>query len=574
MPLPDNGTAWPPKHLDNIHGAIGAWDAWWVGDVGNLEAAYAARTGVNATRPSQLAGGVVGTVARFFWGRPQQESGTTRTKLHVPIATDICQASADLVWSEAPAIKVDDETTQKRLDQLVDDQALQTFVEGHEAGAAHGGHFLRVAWDPQVKADGPFLAPVHADAADAEFRWGRLSAVTFWHVVREDGQQRWRHLERHEVDSQGHGVILHGLYLGTADNLGTAVPLTDIPATAPLALQVDTDGAISTQSPGLAVTYVPNQRPQRRWRKDPAGKDLGRSDLDGVEGMMDALDEVWSSWMRDIRLGKARIMAPESMLESNAPGHGAGFDLDREVFVPLNMLPGREAPGLPVVAEQFKIRHEEHRATTEALIDSILRTAGYSPATFGRGSDGAAMTAREVSAKQQRSMLTRDRKLRVLRPAISDILEKLLAVDVAIFKTSGVKPLRPTVDFPDGVQESVLELAQTAQALRTAEAASTEVLVALIHPEWDDVQVSEEVAKVLAEQGLGTLADPTDPNLVDGADPAGSLSPEELAVMVQKIYLGVGTVLSSEEARDILNSAGANLTGPAPLGGASPPPPA
>jgi hypothetical protein len=34
--------------------------------------------------------------------------------------------------------------------------------------------------------------------------------------------------------------------------------------------------------------------------------------------------------------------------------------------------------------------------------------------------------------------------------------------------------------------------------------------------------------------------------------------------MVQKIYLGVGKVLTAQEARDILNRAGAGLSGPAP----------
>jgi HK97 family phage portal protein len=44
----------------------------------------------------------------------------------------------------------------------------------------------------------------------------------------------------------------------------------------------------------------------------------------------------------------------------------------------------------------------------------------------------------------------------------------------------------------------------------------------------------------------------------------GSASPDEIAVMLQKIYLAVGVVISPEEARAILNRAGAGLTGPAP----------
>jgi hypothetical protein len=36
--------------------------------------------------------------------------------------------------------------------------------------------------------------------------------------------------------------------------------------------------------------------------------------------------------------------------------------------------------------------------------------------------------------------------------------------------------------------------------------------------------------------------------------------------MIQKAYLGVGVIISAEEGREILNRAGANLTGPPPGG--------
>jgi len=522
MPLPDSATPWPPAELDTITPAMNAWDAWWTGDVDALEVAYR-NSKTTRTRPSQYAGGVVGAVSRFFWGAPSADAATSgpRRKLHVPIATDLCQASADLLWSEAPTITVDDDTTQQRLDQLIDDGALQVFSEGAEVGAALGGHFLRVTWDDTVVAGRPFLTTVHADAAWPQFRWGRLVGVTFWSVVKRSGQQVWRHVERHELDALGTGVILHGLYEGQDTNLGHLVPLTDLAATAGLVTDERPDGTVSTQSPGLAVVYVPNQRPQRRWRKDPLGQHLGRSDLDGVEGMMDALDEVYSSWMRDIRLAKARLLVDSNALTDNGPGRGATFDTDREVYSSLNAPPGSLANAKMIAqAEQFQIRHEEHRATAADLLDQILRTAGYSPATFGLGGEGSAMTATEVLARQQRSFLTRDRKLRAVRPALSEVLEKLLAVDAAIFG-SGVKPQRPDVEFPDGVQDSLLTLAQTAQALRTAEAASTQTLVRLLHPEWDDTQVTEEADAIMAETAVPVLQDPSNPDVGAGTDVTG-----------------------------------------------------
>lgn len=48
----------------------------------------------------------------------------------------------------------------------------------------------------------------------------------------------------------------------------------------------------------------------------------------------------------------------------------------------------------------------------------------------------------------------------------------------------------------------------------------------------------------------------------------------QLAEMLQKIYLAVGVVISAEEARDLLNSEGAGLTGPAPKRAAIAPAPA
>lgn len=45
----------------------------------------------------------------------------------------------------------------------------------------------------------------------------------------------------------------------------------------------------------------------------------------------------------------------------------------------------------------------------------------------------------------------------------------------------------------------------------------------------------------------------------------GDASPREIAELIQKIYLGVGVVLTADEARSIANRAGAGLTGPLTL---------
>lgn len=67
--------------------------------------------------------------------------------------------------------------------------------------------------------------------------------------------------------------------------------------------------------------------------------------------------------------------------------------------------------------------------------------------------------------------------------------------------------------------------------------------------------------------------DPTTPEPSDPAAPAADSGLEDargIAEMAQKLYLAVGKVLTTEEAREIMNQAGANLTGPGPE--AEPPP--
>lgn len=521
MPLPDNGTPWPPKDLTDIHAKMAEFGTWWAGDTDRLEATYA--RSVNHVRPSQLSGGLIGAVARFWWGRPATPGQAASRKLHIPVAADLCQASADLLFSETPAITVEDDLTQARIVELFDDHARSTLASAAETGAALGDWYLTVAWDKRAVPDRPFLVAVDADAVWPEFAFGRLVAATVWHIVKADGQQVWRHLERHELDQSGNGVVLQGLYLGTTSNLGVAVPLSDSPATA--GLEVDADGAIiGPRTPGLAIVHVPNQSPQRAWRNHVIGRNLGRSDLDQLPPLMDALDEAYSSWMRDIRLGKARLLVPESALTDLGPGMGAAYDTDREIFTTLNAPPTSAANAQAIAqAEQFAIRYAEHAATCHELLATIMRTAGYSPATFGQiDSTGVAVTATEIRARQQRSFSTRDRKIRNVKPALAAIIEKLLFIDRAVFNTN-VKPSRPDVDFPDGITESLLTLAQTAQALRAAEAASTRVIVSLVHPDWDSDQIDAEVKAIEVEQAASMpppLPDPTDPTLISGSEPA------------------------------------------------------
>jgi A118 family predicted phage portal protein len=499
VPLPDGGN-WPPAKLAPVYDKLAVWSAWYAGDPDMLAQVYGGQSGNDQTRTGFFAsqtGGLKSTVRNFFqrwfWGTatPPTEQ---RTKLHIPIAGDIASTSADLLFSEPPTLTVEHAGTQERLDDLVDDGMHATLLEAAEVDAALGGVYLRVCWDREVVEDRPWLAAVHADAAVPDWSYGRLTAVTFWQVLADDGREVVRHLERHEK-----GAILHGVYVGTRDELGRRVALTDMPETASLADAITEDGdVIATGVPYLTASYIPNMRPNRIWRTVPEAAYCGRSDYAGVEGLMDAFDEVYSSWMRDLRLAKARLIVPETYLQSQGRGEGATWNSEQEIYSTVAALGNPNSTGLQVTPAQFAIRMAEHRDTAQHFLDAIVRGAGYSAATFGE-KDEAEITATEVKARERRSNITRDKKITYWRPGLADALEALLAVDRAVFGSS-VEPVKPDMEFGDVVSEDPQALAQTAQLLRAAEAASTETIVQMVHPDWKEDDVKAEVAKITEER--------------------------------------------------------------------------
>lgn len=520
MPLPDKSQVWPPKTLDRAYHAYREWDAWFTGDTDVLSNLYS----TSATAPTTS---LWGQVKRFFWGTPNPGGAAQRPiKLHVPVASEIARMSAMLLFGQMPDVvfpEVEDDTpadgekpvvkvksaaesSTERLTQLLDDNAHARFLEAGEYAAAHGGAFIRVSWDQAVVPDAPFLTTVPADTAVPEFRWGRLFAVTFWAVLAtpEDGSGVYTLLERHEA-----GTIEWGLFHSLEKSqLGTRIDLMGHAATAHLAGVVNGQSAIETGSKLLTAAYLPNMQPNRLWRKDAHCANLGRSDFDGAEPLMDALDEAYTSWMRDIRLGKARIIVPKGFLTNLGAGQGSTFNADQEVFVEsgeqIGSLNTQATNGnVSSFMEMFQpnIRWAEHMNTVTHLIERIYAACGYSSATFGEAGD-TSMTATESTNREKLSVLTRSAKILFVRPNLRNLLGALMDVDQHVFGGVGRGDALPDIEFTDAAAENPKTLAETLQLLALAEATSIRTRVQMLHEDWDEAQIDAEVALIEGETAV------------------------------------------------------------------------
>ncbi|MGV8846383.1 phage portal protein [Tessaracoccus sp.] len=504
------GQAWPPLP-DLVVSPMSGWAAWYEGTPETLSAHYLQGWGSSELRPrvraAQLNGGIVGVLARFWWGQPQV-SGQSIRGIHLPLAADIAAASSDLLFGEeldvdAGVMDTTDEDgntvstprDNARLEYILQENAWNSLLpEAGELQSAMGGVYLRAGWDKDI-SDAPIITKVSADKALPEFRYERLQAVTFWEIVKRDGQDFWRHLERHEK-----GFIYHQLRKGTAAVLGQIQPLDSLDETKGLAEEIPTEVQY------LTVEYVPNVRPSRRWRDVPQAVNLGRADIDGQEPLLDALDETWNSLLRDIRHGKSRLLVGSQLLMADGPGKGARVDIDRDVYEALNVPIGPNSGMADMIsAQQFPIRVTEHLEAAKALTEAIVRSAGYSAQTFGIDNGTVAKTATEVDSIGDRTRQTREKKTRYWETALQKLLRTVLAIDRAQFGTKGgISEVQ--IQFAPDATPSPESTARTVQMLRAAEVLSVETAVRMINPSWDEPQVAEEVERLLEEKSASTAA--------------------------------------------------------------------
>lgn len=498
MALPVGGpnVEWPPAAVSEQMRWMRIHAAWYSSDPDRLYEVYGSPGSQNQAKPD-------GWSWRRFWSRQANMTQNERVRaIHLPFPADIAATSAALLFAEAPIWTIPEATeesaplgakeTQERLHQIIDDGGVhERLLEAAETSAALSGAYLRPVWDTSLMPM-PIVSLTQADQAVPEFRWGFLSAVTLFRTIEEsdNGKVTIRHLERHEVDpASGNGVVLNGIYRGERNLLGDRQPdeaLQRFSATAGLQPRVEMPFR------GLGVHYVPNMRPNRRFRNSY----LGQSDFAGSESVFDNIDETYASWMRDIRLAKARVFVPEEYLDAED-----GFQIDREVYSPLAMDPS--AGDRTIHMHQFAIRFEEHLQTLMFHIERGASNAGYSPQTFGLHIEGRAESGTALKIRENKTFLTQQRKAAWWGPTLERLSHQLLQIDQSIFKTPGVDAnFVPNAKISDSVAESPLETSQIITALYNAQAASAETRVRMRDPNLTDEQVKVEVEAIMSEFNL------------------------------------------------------------------------
>lgn len=436
---------------------------------------------------------------KSFWRRPGKQ------KIHVPIAADIAATSSDLLFGEEMQISAHDEKEepldecQLRLEQITQKNSFHALLcEAAESCSVLGDVYFKAFWDKENRSC-PMIRVIQGDSAWPEYRLGYLHAIHIFTSLKTETGSMNKTVSYRTHELYEHGRITTKLFRGSEEDLGQECSAADLK-------QFGLSPVTEVPDDAMLAIHIPNIRPNRMFR----GSYMGRSDFDNQRDLMDALDEAYSSWVRDIRLGKARLIVPAEYLRRSPDelfGDGTRsiptFDFDEDVETLTALDTTASNGGVGILPTQPAIRAVEHGQTCTDLIEKIVSGAGYAPQTFGINIEGMAESGTALRIREKKSYSTTAKKQAYWQDALEEFLTSIIHLDAKLYPGRGsTEKAHIHVRFSDVIAGDLPNIAESMQLLTSAIAASTETKVRMLHPDWTSDQISAEVKTIREEYGL------------------------------------------------------------------------
>lgn len=268
-------------------------------------------------------------------------------------------------------------------------------------------------------------------------------------------------------------------------------------------------------SKDLGCVYLPNTPTNTKYPK----LELGESDLEQTHDVLLAADLAFTVYVRELEKTKTRMMIDERMTRKTRDVDGRTetlFDVDEDFFLQLRM-PGVTDDKSFTQFIQGAFRDGSYRETMEYFIQKAVSKAGYNPATFNLGNRD--VKAAEIWSIQDATTRKIEKKKRLMQRRLESFLHEYLYLLLKLQSKTLPDDVVISHEFGDPTTMNVANLASTLGALKTSESISVKERVKMLHPDWTETQIDEEVALIYIESDIGEWADPTavaGPNSIGG----------------------------------------------------------
>lgn len=369
------------------------------------------------------------------------EKGTqTRRMQTLNMPKVSAQEMASLVFNEKCDISISDENIDQFVrDVLKKNKFYRKFQDYLEFMFAMSGMVIK----PYVKDDQIKLSYITADCF-VPLGWENdtIQEAVFASEYKR-GDKTYTHLEWHlwkVMNGERVYVIRNELYetnRHSSDDIGIKVPLET------LFPELDEEVIIRGLKKPIFIYFKPNTAnnidPQL-----PLGIPLYANALDTIK----SIDTAFDSFQREFRLGKKRIMLPETMIKTvTDPETGIThryFDANDEVYEAFRT---SDMDSDKITDISVELRVEEHISAINALLNLFAMQTGFSAGTFSF--DGQSVkTATEVVSENSKTFKSKKSHETIIEAGLQDVIESILEI-------AQLYDLLPNGAIPDDLEISV-----------------------------------------------------------------------------------------------------------------------
>ena len=474
----------------------------------------------------------------YFWARVP----TSRRMVHCGIPALISTRMADILFKNGVKVNAivyktaegdsltEDKTAEKKANEflsatLIPKLNLQSNLQTASVNESWGGHcFFRLSHDISVSAY-PILETFDITKCEIVKKRGITQAIVFknWYGY---NHKTYRLDEIYSTTEDGDGCITYKLF--TLDgSTEKECDLLAIPQTHSLfysngngnenGVHLDEEQRFVYKGlKGMLAFEKPNKTPSQEF----ASSDYGASDYEGAIDEFDALDEITSANIREIRTNETKRYIPDTMIaERDEDGMPLPFDEFCDAFKTVKGDPDQDAQN-KIETSSIADKTESFLSKWKTVLSIVCNKAKISPYSLGITWLEAVGPSAESQVERNKTTLDmRKGKLELWEVLLKDLILRALQLNAWMRKNvDGVEESQrqdgiPDIDFTQGntslqldfgdyVSESVTQRITTWSGAKTARVASTDEAVRQIHPDWTEKQVQDEVNIIRFEDGV------------------------------------------------------------------------
>lgn len=348
-----------------------------------------------------------------------------RTRKTLGMAKKVPEDWANLELNEKVIISVDDEALNKLVEDILNDNNFR--VRGNQllelTFALGTGAIVEYIDGEQIKIDYIRAGMIYP------LRWdnGEIIDCAFA-SERTNGKDKLVYLNIHQKDTQGKYIIKNELFIRNGNNL------------TPTSLPPNVAAEINTQSETSFFQIIKPNIANNIDPDCPMGISVFANAIDQLEG----LDLIYDSYCNEFRLGKKRLIVPDTMAKSIMEEDGSWtpmFDDNDVEFFALNLGETNE-PKLQEI--NMELRADAHEAALKTALNLLSAKCGLGNDRFSFEHGNLKTATEVVSEKSELFQNLRKHEL-ILEKALKDMVKAILVL-------SGANPEQEiTVNFDDSI---------------------------------------------------------------------------------------------------------------------------